>query len=387
MKFGFEMPEGVNRVEIPFEEYNNLVVIPVFINNLVKLKFIVDTGVDTPILTEETFARILGLHYNRAITISGPGIRDSIHAWVANGVRLALPGGIVGQNMNMLVLHEDYLKLSEKMGDEVYGIIGYDIFKQFVVEFDYDNKLLVLHRPDKFKPKKGYQTLHIDIVNTKPYLRSFIRQDTRADSIRLMIDTGASHALLLDMEQTSFSYPVKIIEARLGTGLGGEIPGYLGRLDFLSLKSLNFWDILISMPFQESYSLLIKRGSRNGTIGGEILSRVNPIFDYHNEVMYLRKGKRYESNFEYDMCGMTLVATGRLLDNLMVEYVRPESPAERAGIQIGDTIISVNGMNLKNSNLNSIYGLLRKKEKRKIAIKLTRNGHNMKKFLRLERAI
>jgi hypothetical protein len=64
MKFGFEMPEGEDRVEIPFEEYNNLVVIPVYINNLIKLKFVVDTGVDTPILTEETFARILGLHYH-----------------------------------------------------------------------------------------------------------------------------------------------------------------------------------------------------------------------------------------------------------------------------------------------------------------------------------
>ncbi|MCE2895924.1 MAG: hypothetical protein LW721_15935, partial [Flammeovirgaceae bacterium] len=46
---GFSMPPGVEKVEIPIEIHNNLVVVPVIINNQLPLKFIIDTGVRTAI--------------------------------------------------------------------------------------------------------------------------------------------------------------------------------------------------------------------------------------------------------------------------------------------------------------------------------------------------
>ncbi|MEL7006646.1 MAG: hypothetical protein AAFN93_28560, partial [Bacteroidota bacterium] len=49
--------------------------------------------------------------------ITGPGIIDSVEAYVATNVGLALPGGVRGQKMSILVLKEDYLKLQENLGD------------------------------------------------------------------------------------------------------------------------------------------------------------------------------------------------------------------------------------------------------------------------------
>ncbi|MCZ8215323.1 MAG: aspartyl protease family protein, partial [Cyclobacteriaceae bacterium] len=107
---GFSIAEGRKRVEIPIEIHNNLVVVPVLLNGMLPLKFIVDTGVRTAILTEKTYTDILNLSYSRKYTIAGPGGENIIEAYVTNGVELQLPG-VNGRGHALLVLQEDYLEL------------------------------------------------------------------------------------------------------------------------------------------------------------------------------------------------------------------------------------------------------------------------------------
>ena len=114
-KIGFVMPSKTRKVEIPFDMYNNLIVIPVHINNTLTLKFILDTGAESAILTEKLFGDLLGLNYVRQININAPGERDSLQAFVATNVTMSLPGGITGRGMNMLVLKEDYLELNKNL--------------------------------------------------------------------------------------------------------------------------------------------------------------------------------------------------------------------------------------------------------------------------------
>ena len=52
-QIGFDFPEGVQSVKIPFERYNNLMVIPINVNNTISIKFILDSGVQFAILTEK----------------------------------------------------------------------------------------------------------------------------------------------------------------------------------------------------------------------------------------------------------------------------------------------------------------------------------------------
>ena len=387
-KLGFAMPSGKLRVEIPFEEYNNLIVIPVFINNFLTLKFVLDTGVETPILTEKAFARMLGIEYLREILISGPGIEDTVKAYVGQKVNFLLPGGVVGHNLNLLVLENDHLKLSERMGTEIYGILGYDLFKQFAVEINYDDKKIILYRSGKFKPKRKMTSVPLDIVNAKPYVSSIISQSSIQDSVRLMIDTGASHSVLLDVEESSISLPTKTVSVRLGTGLAGEIPGHLGRLSGFKLANCEFKKVIISIPEANAYGQMIKRGSRHGTLGGEILSRINPTFDYGNGMLYLSKGQKFKEPFEFDMSGISIIAKGKFLDLFVVEDVRMGSPASEVDIRVGDALISVNGRGTVNENtLNEINWLLRKRLNKKMRIKILRNGERIKKVFRLKRAI
>ncbi len=384
-QIGFRMLPGLNKVEIPFEQINNLVVIPVVINDFLKLKFVVDTGVETTILTEPAYVPLLDIEFYRKITISGAGINDSINAYVAKDVALELPGGVYGKNMNLIVLEDDFLKLSERMGMDVQGIIGHDIFNQFVVEFDYKNSVINLYRPKKYRPRRRWTEVDMDVVDSKPFITA--KDESSGEFMNLMVDSGASHALLLDPEQTNVAMPEKMIETRLGTGLGGEINGKLGRMDAVSISEFEFNDVLVSIPNPDAYSKLIKRGSRQGTIGGEILSRLNPVFDYQNEKVYLTKNRNFNEIFEADMCGIDLIVKGPFLDTLYIDYVRKDSPADKAGLEKGDVVFSVNGHSLNYSPFGRIQSMLKGRPNRKVKFKVIRNGEKLKLDVRLKRQI
>lgn len=386
-EFGFSLPEGKKKIEIEFEEINNLIVIPITINRFITLKFILDTGVETAILTQKLFADLLDVNYLRQLSVAGPGIADSVEVYVTNEMTFFIPGGLVGKNMNMLVLKDDYLRLSENMGDEIHGIIGYDIFSRFVVEIDYDDKKLVLYDPEKFKPRKRLTEIPIEIRKSKPFLKTAISQNEDTNSIDIMVDTGASHAALLDFNDNQEKFLGEKLVTKLGRGIGGEIPGYLSRLETLTIADFEFEEVLFSAPFDGIYNKVIKRGSQYGTIGGELLHRFKVTIDYHHKKIYLKKSDRYYEKFEYDMSGLTLNAKGISLDSLEVVDVKKESPAGEADIRIGDKILLINSRHLENSQLSEINALLRRKVGIKIRCKILRGGEVLKKTFFLERLI
>lgn len=388
-KIGFTLPKGVNRVDVPFEEYSNLIVIPITINNYVTLKFILDTGAESAILTEKLFADILNLHYVRTISMRGPGLIDSLHAQVATGIQMSLPGGINADGLNMLVLTEDYLELTKNLGEEIYGIIGYDLFHRFVINIDYDRHVLHIFRPDKFKPRRWDKKIPIVINGPKPYVTmNIIQNQKKEDTVKLMIDTGASHSLLLDVRHMDdVSLPDKLISTRLGQGLGGEIPGFMGRLTQCTISEFIFEDLLVSIPIEGAYIKAIKRGSRHGTLGGDLLTRFNVTFDYPNNMLYLRKGSRFQKPFEFNMSGLTVTAEGDQLDSMQIDKIRPNTPGEKAGLQEGDYILKINGKNLKNNSLSDIHMLLRRRDGMKIRMIILRKEKKMKKTFHLKRLI
>ncbi|MEL7145528.1 MAG: aspartyl protease family protein, partial [Bacteroidota bacterium] len=360
------------------------------VNKSLTMDFIVDTGVQNAILTEKIFGDLLQLNYQRKITIAGPGLIDSVTAFIAGDVVLDLPGGVTASNRSLLVLETDYLQLKNNMGAEIYGIIGYELFSRFIVEINYDQKNLILHDPRLFKKRKFMHEIPLDVFKTKPYIKTTIGYDgqTTLDSIRLMVDTGASHGLLLDPEEDkSIKIPSKTITTNLGKGLGGSIDGQLGRIQEFNFEELTFKDVIASFPDPGIYNKNIKRGARSGTLGGEILGRINPIFDYLNGYIYFYKGKRYNKSFKYDMSGMNISAYGPNLQLAIINSVRKGSPADKAGIKNGDIIRKINGESIENISLTKIFTLLRRKEGYRIKVKIVRNGIELKKCFRLKELI
>src|SRR6478609_5057821 len=195
---GFALSDGKTRVTIPIEIQNNLIIVPIVLNRQIPLKFILDTGVRTAILTEKTFSDILNLPYSRKYSISGPGGAKVVDAFITNNVTLDLPG-VHGEGHALLVLDQDYLELRNYLGTDVHGILGYELFSRFIVKIDYAKKTMTLSLPEKFHPGKRYQEIPMLVEDTKPFiLTSLDLSPTSSMTAKLLMDTGASHGLMLE---------------------------------------------------------------------------------------------------------------------------------------------------------------------------------------------
>lgn len=385
---GFTLNDGAKRIDIPFETFNNLIIVPVTLNSAIPLRFILDTGVQTTILTERTFSDLLNIQYHRKLTLYGADGDKGVDAYVAGDVTLELPG-TVGKGQVMLVLEEDYLQLKNYLGENVHGILGYEIFRRFVVTINYEKNMLTLYEPSSFKPPRGYSIIPITIEETKPYMTASITlQNQTTTSSKLMIDTGASHSLLLDANShASFQLPEKRVRCNLGRGLGGDINGYLGRIEEISFKDFSFEEVISSFPDTSRLGESFRRTGRQGTLGAGILKRFTVIIDYSNNKLYFRKNKYYKDDFEYNMSGLELIAVGEGLNTFVIDDVRADSPADEAGIMVGDTLMKINGMNAANLDLNDLHNIFRSKEGKKMRIKIKREGTVLRKTFRLKRLI
>jgi hypothetical protein len=379
---GFSLADGRKQVDIPVEIVNNLVVVPVILNEVLPLKFIVDTGVRTTILTQKTFTDILQLPYSRKYTISGPGGEKLIDAYVTNNVSLRLPG-VVGRGHALLVLEEDYLELRNYLGTDVHGILGYELFSRFTVKINYQQKILSLMRPEVFKPSRRYTPIAIRIQDTKPYLLAPISIDSgHTLNAKLLIDTGASHSLMLEVDSDPRLYlPKKTISGVVGRGLGGAITGKIGRIQSIELGNRLIRNVLVSFPDPESYypdSIITSRVDRNGTLGGELLSRFTVIINFPEEKIYLKPNRNIKRDFYFNMSGLSLRAKGAALNIFEIAEVRPGSAGESAGLMPGDLILSINNYPTSSMKLEDINALFNSKPGRRLQLLISRNGEHKK---------
>jgi len=386
-QLGFSLADGATKAEIPIEIHNNLVIVPVILNNQLPLKFIVDTGVRTTILTEKIYSDILHLAYSKKFTISAPGGLNTVNAYIANNVTIDMPG-VHGRGHAMLVLENDFLELRNSLGSEVHGILGYELFSRFVIKIDYEAKLMTLMLPQKFKPSRKYTRLPITVEDTKPYYVAELRiNDTTSMSAKLMIDTGASHGLFLDTESSNkIIIPSKNISCTIGKGLGGLISGRLARIPSLRVGRYTINNMIASFPDPNSYFDTLRTGHlvyRNGSIGGEVLSRFQVVFDFPREKIYLKPNHAFRKNSYYNMSGITVKAAGPNLRDFVVVEVREQSSAYRVGVKVGDHIFSINSNLTKEMDLSEINAYFNSRPGKIIEMKLIRGSELIEKEITL----
>ena len=118
---------------------------------------------------------------------------------------------------------------------------------------------------------------------------------------------------------------------------------------------------------------------RNGTIGGEILSRFTTIYNFPKEEVYLKKNGAFKKGFHYNLSGLTIKAKGARLNVFEVTQVRDQSVSFKAGIEEGDIILSINGLESSMLDLNIVNSYLNRRPGKKVKLHVERNGEKLRK--------
>ncbi|MDO7853869.1 aspartyl protease family protein [Hymenobacter convexus] len=388
--FGFSNARR-HRARVPIQMQRNLVVVSCMLNGYGPFNFLLDTGVSTSIITSTALADSLNLHHGERFRVVGAGGTDTgLLAYQTSGVRFSL-GGVEAKNLSPLVLEKDALNLSGYVGVPIYGILGSELFRSFVVALRPEESFMVLTDPATFQAPRGrsWSSLPISLEKGKAYFNAPVQlNDSLTLTLKLVLDTGASHALSLETDSDPrLVGPARRLPAELGQGLTGTVRGYLGRVAALHLGRYKLRSVLTSFPDAADVYRRVDV-PRNGNVGYELLKRFSLIVDYPHERLLLRPNLRLSEPFEHDMCGLDLLATGPDYRRYLVLSVVPDSPAYRAGVERDEEVVSINFLPANVFTLTQLSRLLRTEDGRLVFMVLRRpNGDLHTVSMHLKRQI
>lgn len=373
-----------------FELINNLMVIPAKLNDSTHLNFVLDSGSPYTLITDFSLLKELTVKKGKVITLGGLGHGYEIQAYDSRFNKLKV-GKAVKHNTHLILLIDSPLTLSKFLGYPVHGITGFDVFKDFVVEINYRKEKIHFYQHDYFYRKKKrklkkFTKIPIEFHQRKPYLKAdiYTEKDT-AIHANMLIDSGGWDAVWwFEDSEPKLDLPQRNFQDTLGHGINGSITGYRSKSKRVLIQDFEFERPTTSFPDSLSLSRAISFPKRNGSIGGEILRRFHVIMDYKNQYIYLRPNANYNQAFHYDMSGIKLQKPFEDLPYLEVVAIRENSPADMAGIQLGDLITKVNGENIEDNYLSKMMDLFRSKPGKKITVTLMRNGYRLVKSFRLK---
>tara|TARA_R110002167_G_scaffold59804_31_gene169444 strand:- start:834 stop:2198 length:1365 start_codon:yes stop_codon:yes gene_type:complete len=417
---GFALPAGKKSEKVKFQLINNLIVIPLELNGS-KLSFILDSGVGKPILFNLTDQDSIQINNVREIDIKGLGGGDPIKALSSVGNLFQL-GAVENPDQELYVVIDKDMNFSPSLGIPVHGIIGYDLFRDFVVEVNYARRVIYFHDPAvyRYRKDKRSETHPLAIVRRKAYLDGEVFVNgNESIPVKLMLDSGSSDAIWL-FENEDIGIPAKNYHDFLGKGLSGNIFGKRTMVNGLKIGSFILKDAKAAFPDRASYNDFKYLGDRNGSMGGELLKRFNIVFDYPNKKITLRKNNNFDAPFQYNMSGIELQHDGlryisesisdrrgvvrsdrrgslkqdeesfgnvqilfenrtrlSLVPEIIVSAIRAGSPAETAGLKQGDIILAVNGKSVHTYKLQEILHLLNEKEGKKIRVLIERYNSDL----------
>lgn len=356
---------GGNAAQVPAELIDNLVFLPVRVNNGQPSLFELDSSAATSSI-DPGRATEIGLVGSKQSVLNLAGLDVTLGALATAGEKEA----------------------SARTGRPFEGTLGCDFFGDLVVEIDYARQTLRFYDPSTYKyPGRG-TSIPLTIAGGRPQIPAkFIVPGQRAHEGSFLINTALESSVVISDRYAGshhvFSAHVKTIQA-WDPAAGGGGPAVVGRLKGFQLGPYGAESVLAVF----SPANLIGTGDANaaGVIGAGLLRRFIVTFDFSHHQLILEANVHFGESDEEDKSGIGVIAKGSGLKTFEIAQVLPGSPAADAGIQKGDVIAGIDQDPAADLSLFAIRNLFRQVG-HKYKLLLERDGKTFEVTLQMRRLI
>lgn len=351
---------AASEVAIPFELVNRHVMLKVKVNNSRPLSFVLDTG-DRFAIIELERAKELGLTLQGAVRAGGAGAQVLTGSTVQNA-QFTVPG-LEGFSQPV-TLALPFGHLAPKVGQDFDGIIGSEFIKRFIVEIDYQARVIRFHDKEKFSysgpgesipirlNSGGHPIIEAEVtpIGGPPVKGNFVLDIGSGAALALYSPFVAEHRLLAPN--------LKTIKALGGAGAGGEITGQIGRVEQLKIGNFRIRNPITL--FSEDKAGAFASAALLGNIGQRIIGRFKILLDYdHNQIIF-EPNATYQDTFDRAFAGLAVQAEGKDYRTFRITEILENSPASEVGLQKNDVITAVAdkpAAELTLSKLNDMFEL------------------------------
>lgn len=359
----FVFARGKRDSVVPFRFINNHIYVDAKLNGRT-FALLVDTGaanVMTP-----TVARALRLGSVGSAQVKGAG-EFTEHAAFTKVAAMEL-GDVRLKNQVFAVVALE--KLGEVEGVPFHGIIGYELFKRFVVRVDYAARTLTLIDASSWRGDNAGVAVPFVFNGTVPEVAGEIG----GVAATFDVDTGSRASVGLNspfVQRHALRGRFKpSIDAVTGWGLGGPTRGTLARAGRVRVGTVIVPDVVVDMSLQRLGALTSAQPS--GSIGSGLLKRFVVTFDYPRQRLHLAALPGAQGRDGYDRSGLWLnLGAG----GFRIDAVVAGSPAAQAGLVDGDLIVAVDGVRAAKLSLNDLRERLRDAPVGAVVRFAVRSGH------------
>ena len=195
---------------------------------------------------------------------------------------------------------------------------------------------------------EGYKKLKAEYRNNRVFIEATVMFDEKnVVSGPFIVDIGSGGGLTLTRDATAsldLSQKQKAFYYMQSGGIGGSSDGFDVRADrFMLCDTL---ENLVVGCSQNTQGALSKRG-HVGLLGNEILSLYDIIFDAQNQVIYFKRTSNHQDYAKGSTVQMGYYDRTDICEGWIVNCLFKDGIAEKAGIETGDTILSINGRPVK----------------------------------------
>lgn len=361
---------------IPFERVGSYIVVKVRINSSSALRLILDSGVRNTIITELLPEDSAKLNLLEIKQLQGLGQGKTLNAGVSRSNEIQLNRNFILRNKTILLLNEDLFNLSNQTGTKINGLLGYDFFSDYIVEIDYQVSKIRFYKPENFIVPESFGAMPMIVERNKMYIfLSVLETVSERRTIKMLIDTGAElNAWFQTLSNDAVGIPGKSIQGRIGQGLSGEINGFYARVPQICIANFCVKDPVVAFPDSSSIAQIMLNSDRDGTIGSQLLCRFNLIIDPFAKKFYFKPNRSFNKPFTYNIAGIEVMLTSEYSSQVEVVSVWKNSPAEIAGVKIGDIIQEVNSTKMSSISLSELRYYFERPSKNDLKLIVIRNS-------------
>ena len=266
-------------LQVVFESFSGLILVPVTIDGSPPLDFVLDSGASSSAITDPFLAEALGLEFASAGLARGAGAG-------ATEVRITDEVSIASQGFEILrvplVVHDIGVLIAGMAGRDLDGFLGSEVFLNYVVEVDPGSRRLVLHDPLTFSYEGGGLSMPLEVVSGRPVVeaRVVLREGRKPLPVRLLLDTGSNRVLTLIRGSKRQLRPSGATTREDTIGVTGSASVEIG-----PIESIDMGGVLarrIEVAWMEEFRVAPTRTipGLNGIVGNGLLSRFRAIYDY-----------------------------------------------------------------------------------------------------------
>ena len=272
---------------IPFElDENGKIYLRLQINNGPQLRFLLDTGAALLCLIDTKIASNLKLETKPGYWVIGTD-GSTLSGSVARDITFSIPG------MSMHHVNAGIVSLAPPDTTSKYkdGILGFDIFRNFVVDVNYLNHTLNLFLPDNYIYKGKGDVIPVTFMSDAAYVRARVTFPKLAPIEDIFkVDTGDGSAISFHtpfVDKHKLSTKLAIVATGANAGVGGESQALFAFIDRIDVGAATLGRTLISLSRAKTGPLSL--GNSAGTLGAGFLRNFKVVFDFSRSQIILEK--------------------------------------------------------------------------------------------------